>query len=178
MVAVLAVSATANAGFLGKTVQATAIFPDLAAPTVTGGPISKVVGPGIEFNTGEFGAFFGPSFDFADATITITHLPSSHSPATFNGYKFFDSLGAISTITAVTILSDSTGFFSGTPSRVFFDANDIFVNFQSLSFVGQINPRIVLSVQFQGDARVPEPVMIGLFGIGLVGLGLARRKKS
>lgn len=177
VVALLAISASANAGFIGKTIEATAIFPDLIAPTITGGPISKVVGPGIEFNTGDFGAFFGPSFDFADTTITITHLQSSHTAATFNGYKFFDSLGAISTITSVTILSDSTGFFSGNPSRVFFDANDIFVNFQSLNFVGQVNPTIVLSVQFQGS-QIPEPFTIGLVGIGLVGLGLARRKKA
>ena len=177
MVALFAISAAANAGFIGKTVQATALFPSLTTPTVTGGPISKVVGPGIEFNNGDFGAFFGPSFDFADTTITITHAATSHSAATFNGYKFFDVLGAISTITSVTILSDSTGFFSGDPSRVFFDGNDVFVNFQSLNFAGQVNPTIVLSVGFAGSA-VPEPLTIGLFGIGLLGLGLARRKKA
>jgi hypothetical protein len=76
-------------------------------------------------------------------------------------------------ITGVTILSDSTGFFSGSPSRVFFDSEKIFVNFQGLNFVGQVNPTIVLGV-----TTIPEPTSISLFGMMAVGVLLGWRHRK
>ena len=108
VLAALAVSGLANAGYLGQSVQTFASFPTLVGPSVTGGPVTSVVGAGVEFSNGQFGAFFGPTFDFADTTITITHAQTSHSSATFNGYTFFDVFSTIDAITNVTILSDST----------------------------------------------------------------------
>ena len=79
--ALAAASFGAQAGYLGKSVEATAYFPNLPpGSTITGGPVTAVVGAGVEFSDGQFGAFFGPSFDFADSTITITHAATGHQP--------------------------------------------------------------------------------------------------
>ena len=71
--AFLAVSSiAARAGYLGSTVEARAYSPDF--PPGNDVAVQAVVGAGVEFSNGQFGALFlGPTFDFADTTITITH---------------------------------------------------------------------------------------------------------
>lgn len=173
----LATPIAAHAGFAGETVAATACYPDLPPGcSTTAGPVQAVVGAGVEFTDGQFTPFFGPSFDFADSTITITHAQTGHATGTFNGYSFFDVFSSIDDIVGVQISSDSTGFFSGQPGRVFFDANTVFVNFESLDFNGTNAPQIVLTVSFAN--AVPEPGALALLGIGLAGLAVSRRRNK
>jgi hypothetical protein len=177
LLGLLLVATPASAAMIGVTIEATALFPDLAAPTVTGGPVDAVVGPGIEFSNGQFGDFFGPSFDFDDSTITITTAPVSHSGASFNGYRFFDVLGFLPNISALSIITDTSGFFSADPSRLSFDADNIFINFQDLGFSG--DEVVVLGVQTQdAGAPIPEPATVTLLGTGLVLAGARRWRKN
>ena len=174
VVALAATSFAAQAGYLGQTVEARAYYPDLPpGSTTNGGPRTAVVGAGVEFTDGMFTPFFGPTFDFADTTITITHAATGHSSATFNGYGFFDVNSTIADIVGVDILSDNTGLVSGQPGRITFNANTVFVNFESL-FPGA-NALIVLGVRFD-SGRVPEPASLALVGLALLAAGAASRR--
>jgi len=161
----------------GATIRATANFPVIGGPTV-GGPVDAVVGAGVEFTDGQFGAFFGPSFDFSGNTITITHANTSHSSGTFNGYIFNDLLNMLGNFTGLSVLSDSTGKFSGDPSRLGFDANNLFVNFQGLNFGSDQNPTIVLGIQMASTTPVPLPASLPLLAAGMAGLVALRRRKA
>lgn len=171
----VAASFAAHAGFLGQTVEARAFYPDLPpGNTINGGPVSAVVGAGVEFSNGQFGAFFGPSFDFADTSISITHGNTGHAGATFNGYQFFDENGTIDDIVGVDIASDNSGFFSGNPARITFDANHIWINFASLDFSKVRAPLIELNVRFGNT--VPEPGSAALAALALLAAGALRRR--
>jgi hypothetical protein len=171
----VAASFAAHAGFLGQAVEARAFFPALPPGNSTnGGPVTAVVGAGVEFANGAFTPFFGPSFDFSDTSIAIVQTATGHQSAAFNGWQFFDVNGTIDDITGVSIAGDSSGFFSADPGRITFDANHIWINFQGLSF-GQV-AEIGLNVTF-GNA-VPEPGSAALAGLALLAAaGLRRRAR-
>jgi hypothetical protein len=111
-----------------------------------------------------------------DHTITTDHFAfaSYWNFASFNGFEVYDLNGTIDPFTSVTIdpISNMAGLDA---SRISFDADHIWVNWNGLSF----DPSTVVRLDVNGGA-VPEPaswaMMLG--GFGLVGGVLRSRRKA
>jgi len=110
-----------------------------------------------------------------DHSITTSNFifDSYWTPAAFNGFEVYDLDGTIDAITSVTIdpISNMAGLDM---SRISFDADHIWVNWNGLSFT----PGTVVKLNVNG--AVPETASWALMlgGFGLVGGALRRRKAS
>ncbi len=151
--------------FFDQTVRVTHDAFDIG--TVISGPFDSVVTAGIEVPS-VLGFY---SVDVSDANILLNFTQigtgGTFSGGTFNGFHLFDLNGTIPTLLSVTILSTNVSGLDA--SRISFDANNVFVNFQGL-FV-DLASRVSLDV-----TAVPEPATLGLMGIALAVIGFRRRK--
>lgn len=157
--------------FLNQTVQADVLFPD--TNTVIESLGSQVIGPG--------GATFSSSAALVDAFVTSTNITftnrtdNSFISADFAGFRFLDALGTISPITGVTLASSNFPGFDA--SRITFDSDRIFVNFQGLPTVA-VGDTISLDVQF-ASANIPTPALLpGLIGMGVAAIRKKRHEQS
>ncbi len=173
----LALCSPASAGFIGLTIQVDYFYPDTATLY---GTDTVVVGPGVELSGFPYG---DPrtNIDLSDTNIYITYNSSSWwTAAAFNGLHFYDLAGAGGGITSVTI-NPVTNMVGLDASRISFDANNIWVNWQGLDFWGNtgddhIDTVVSLDITF-GDA-VPEPATWLTLPAGLLGAAwLARRAR-
>lgn len=153
-----AAPALAATDFTGSSVTASLLYPDTA--TTYAGPVSALVGPGVEFGQGAFAPAQG-SLDIGANTLTYSaNVGGQYSQAGFNGFRV-DFARAIANVS----------FLGGkAPTGFSFGGNSVFLNVAGQSYGA--SDFTSLSV-----TAVPEPAMWGLMvaGFGLVGL-VARRR--
>jgi hypothetical protein len=169
---VLCGSQPASATLLdGQSVLYEYLFPDTS--TLFYSPGLVLVGPGVEIPDLCGGSCSGITADLSDTNILVDLATASGSifaVSSFNGFRIFDSLGTVPAFTSVTI-NLATNLVGFDASRVSFDADNIYLNFQGLS-VGAGN---FVSVDIEA---VPEPTTLALLGAGLVALRARRRRNA
>lgn len=201
----LALNAYSWAGYAGNTVNLTwedrsQVFslpgepPPIPLITDFG---TKTVGSGIEFTQAN-----GFDVDISDGKIRVlvscVDCRSSAIYSSFTGFRLRDANGNLPAIAGVSIELDS--HFGLPASRISFDSDSILINLSELlidsgyfyvnsdacnnapsglcvaqgSYVQLYQPELILNVRF---AEIPEPMTGILTGVGLLGIGLSRRKK-
>jgi len=112
------------------------------------------------------------SFSFTDTTATASDFTESNgwNPTPFNGFRLYDVNGTIPTFTSVTI-DPASNMFGFNASRITFDANNIYVNWNGLNY--DVNTVVKLNI----NSAVPEPANWALMiaGFSLVGAAARRR---
>ena len=146
---------------VGEDIRIRYLFPDIS--TDFSAPIDTVVVAGIEADFG----FGTPLVDVSDTSI-LFDFSRSGAVSTFNGFQLIDYTSTISDFTSVTIADTNLLFDS---SDLSFDSDNIWVNFSGLS--SGSDGFVLLDIN---SASVPEPSIIALVGLGLLGFGFTRRK--
>ena len=164
-------SVASAAGLAGQTLTGGYFLPDSVTPYAPAvfAPPTFVVGAGQE-TTVDVEGVTDLNIDFDDFSLTIT-LDTVLATPTWNVADFcglvFDSAAPLD-ITSATV-DGSTTMAGFDDSRVTFNANQILINWNGLSYVDGT----VVRVNF---AIVPEPGTAVLLGLGLLGLGARRAR--
>jgi hypothetical protein len=173
-----AAAAPALAGPLdGATVHSQYLFTDQSSVFADYGETTV---SGTTQLTDTMGGIGGIKLLASGSNLTVSFADNGFGAATwssypFNGFAVFDDTNSAGAITGVSInaLTNMGGFDM---SRISFDADHIFVNWQGLSF----NAGTVVSLDLNGGGAVPEPaswaMMLG--GFGAIGGAMRSRRKA
>jgi hypothetical protein len=117
--------------FTGQTIGYVYQFPDLGSVRRAA---DVVVGPGVEIPSIVPVAPVGSLNLEGDRAVVSFTADSQWTPSPFNGFQLTDRNDTVRDIVGVTIL-DNGGVPGLDASRITFDANNIYVNWQGLPFV-------------------------------------------
>lgn len=157
--------------FDGSTIRYQYLYPDSSSVYYDLGNIT--VGAGVELGAIVNGTY--ASLDISDTNILVDfyHPGPSWSPASFNGFRIWDVNGTLPAFTSVAV-NGATNMVGFGPANITFDANNIYVNWQSLPF----NPNTIVSLDVNGGPSViPEPTAALLGSLSTLFL-LRRRRHS
>ena len=155
---------------LGQTVEYQYLFNTINTNYGNAANGNYVVGAGVEVNNIADGR---GTLDISDTNLFVDYAnASSWNGAAFNGFRITDINGTIPGFTGVTI-NAATNLVGFDASRISFDADHIWVNWQGLAF----NANTVVSLDLQGAAAVPEPTSMLLLGSGLAFVARRRRQR-
>jgi hypothetical protein len=174
VVALAISSVSAHAGLAGQTLSAQYFYPDLSSPYALAPfvPPTFVVGPGVE-TVGDVEGVTTLTVDFSDSDLLLTLNTILTNPtwgsASFNG-PVFTSTTALDIVSATN--TGATTLVGFDDSRISFNATQLFLNWQGLSYQNGD----VVSIHFESVTNVPEPMTIALLGAGIVAIGVSRRR--
>jgi hypothetical protein len=151
----------------GKTVQYQYLFPTIATNYGNADNGNKLVGAGVEVaNIVDARG----TMDISDTNFYVDFTnDSSFTPATFNGFRITDIFAAIPAFQSV-LINPATNMVGLTASRITWDDDHIWVNWESLVF----DANTVVSL----DLVVPEPASFALAALGLLSISWRRRQRT
>lgn len=175
-----ATASVAHAGFVGRTLQASYYYPDLATPYVsaTATPATFTVGSATAVETTiNVENVTQIAVDFTDTSLrvgfTTTLLNPTWNPTSFNGLVFDLLTGSAFSLTSASIDPSST-FGGFNASRVGFNDSRLTLDWGGLSYV---NGTALLINFTSAPASVPEPGSLALLAMALAVSAYVARQK-